>query len=115
MSKKQWRCYFCDEVFTSKDKAAQHFGVFEACEADEVACKLLPHQEKVLKYIRELESEVRTLMAERHDESHPLLASVYDIQHEMASRERTAEERGYTKGVADMHKQGFCVEPSKHD
>lgn len=105
--KKQWRCFFCDEVFTSKNKAAQHFGAFEACEADEIACKLLPHQEKVLKYIRDLESEVRTLTAERHEESHPLLASLYDIQHELASRERTAEERGFAKGVDAMKKQGY--------
>ncbi len=112
--KKQWRCFFCDELFTNKDKAAQHFGVFEACEADTPACKLLPHQEKVLKYVRELESKVRELMAERHDESHPLMESLFDLQSEMSSREKTAEEKGYAKGVADMMKQGLCPEPQKH-
>lgn len=113
--KKQWRCFFCDEVFTSKDKAAQHFGAFDACEADEVACKLLPYQEKVLKYIRDLETHVRELQSQVHKDSHPLLASIYDIQHEMASRERIAEERRFAKGVADMKKQGLCVEPAKHE
>ncbi len=112
--KKQWRCFFCDELFTDKAKAAQHFGAFEACEADEVACKLLPHQEKVLKYIRELETHVRKLQSQVHEDSHPLLASLYDLQGEMASREKTAEEKGYAKGVADMMKQGLCPEPQKH-
>lgn len=112
--KKQWRCFFCDELFTSRDKAALHFGAFEACEADEVACKLLPHQEKVLKYIRECERQIKQLTEERHDESHPLLEALRDLQYEMASREKTAEEKGYTKGVSDMMKQGLCPEPQKH-
>lgn len=114
MSRKQWRCFFCDEVFTDKDKAAQHFGAFEACEADEPACKLMPYQEKVLKYVRELESEVRRLMAAQHDETHPLLQTLYETQSEIDIRERKAEEKGYSKGVADMKAQGYCVEPAKH-
>lgn len=113
--KKQWRCFFCDEVFTDRNKAAQHFGAFEACEADEVACKLLPYQEKVLKYIRDLENQVRELQAQVHTESHPLLEALYEVQHEAESRVSAANNKGYAKGVADMKSQGYCVEPAKHD
>lgn len=109
-----WRCFFCDEVFKNREEAALHFGVFDACEADEVACKLVPNQQKVLKYIRELENQVRDLLAERHEDSHPLLDALFDAQNEVNSREKLAEEKGYAKGVADMIKQGYCVESSKH-
>src|SRR5487761_2676054 len=35
-----WRCFHCDEVFTSRESAATHFGTqIDGC-ADEVACKL---------------------------------------------------------------------------
>lgn len=112
--RKTWRCFFCDEVFIDKQDAAIHFGVFDACEADQTACQLMKHQVKVVEYIRCLESEVRDLQSQVHNETHPLLSAIYDIQHEVDSRERSAEERGYAKGVAEMKAQGYCVEPMKH-
>lgn len=33
--RKQWRCFFCDEVFTRRKDAAEHFGRDDACEAEE--------------------------------------------------------------------------------
>ncbi len=110
MSKKQWRCYFCDEVFTSKDKAAQHFGVFEACEADEPACKLMQHQERFIEYVRGLEREIRLYQ----DENQPLQRAMWDLESTIRDKVNQAEEKGYNKGVQDMIKQGYCVEPAKH-
>lgn len=110
-----WRCFFCDEVFKNRKSAAIHFGVFDSCEPDDVACKMLSKpQQTIMQYIRELENEVRSLQEQVHNETHPLLTAVFDAQDEMSSREKTAEERGYAKGVADMKTQGYCVEPAKH-
>lgn len=108
--KKQWRCFFCDEIFRSKEKAALHFGV-SLCEADVPACKLFESQELVLKYIRECENEIR----QYQDDNKPLQRAIWVIQEEKAQAIKEAEEKGYAKGVSDMHKQGYCVEPSKHD
>ena len=108
--RKQWRCFFCDEVFTNKEKAALHFGVFEACEVDEPACKLMQHQERFLEYVRGLEQEIRLYQ----DENAPLQKALWDVHHEIQTKVNEAEEKGYAKGVADMIKQGYCVEPNKH-
>lgn len=108
--KKQWRCFFCDEVFTSRDKAAQHFGVFEACEADEPACKLMQHQERFIQYVRGLEEEIRLYQ----DDNQPLQRAIWDLEATIADKVRTAEEQGYAKAVNDMQKQGYCPEPQRH-
>lgn len=108
--RKQWRCYFCDEVFTSKDKAALHFGVFEACEADEPACKLMQHQERFMEYVRGLEHQIRLYQ----DENTPLQKAIWDVENLMQVSVNEAEQKGYNKGVADMKNQGYCVEPQKH-
>jgi hypothetical protein len=108
--KKKWRCYFCDEVFTNKDKAAEHFGVFEACEADVPACKLMQHQEEFIKYVRGLEQEIRLYQ----DDNQPLQRAMFALNDEINSKVKEAEEKGYAKAVQDMMKQGYCVEPAKH-
>lgn len=108
--KKQWRCYFCDEVFRSRDKAALHFGCFEACEVDEPACKLMQHQERFMEYVRGLEQEIRLYQ----DDNTPLQKAMWDLSDTMNSKVKEAEEKGYAKAVQDMMKQGYCVEPQKH-
>lgn len=107
---KQWRCYFCDEVFRSKEKAADHFGVFEACEADMPACKLMQHQERFIQYVRGLEQEVR----QYQDDNQPLQRAMWDLEATITDKVRMAEEQGYAKAVADMQKQGYCPEPQRH-
>lgn len=110
MSNKRWRCFFCDEVFRSHDKAAQHFGVFEACEADEPACKLMQHQERFIQYVRGLEEEIRLYQADNQ----PLQRAIWDLEATIADKVRIAEQRGYDKGVSDMKSQGLCPEPQRH-
>ena len=111
MSRKQWRCFFCDDVFTSRREAALHFGAFDSCEPDVTACKLMSHQQNVLEYIRGLEEEIRLYQAENH----PTLKAMYAVEDEMRRAVIRAEESGYNKGVQDMKVQGFCAEPQKHD
>lgn len=33
-----WRCFFCDEVFETRETAAEHFGSDDSCEMDIPAC-----------------------------------------------------------------------------
>ncbi len=110
MAKKQWRCFFCNDVFTDHGKAAEHFGVFEACEADEPACKLMQHQERFIQYVRGLEQEIRLYQ----DDNQPLQRAIWDLEATIADKIKTAEEKGYNKAVADMQSQGLCPEPAKH-
>lgn len=108
--RKSWRCFFCDDVFTTPKAAALHFGAFDSCEPDTVACKLMSHQQNVLEYIRELEEDIRQYQIENH----PTIKAMYAIEDEMRRAVTKAEEAGYARGVADMQKQGLCVEPERH-
>jgi len=38
MKAKRWRCFFCDEVFTSRREAYLHFGDDNSCAPDVPAC-----------------------------------------------------------------------------
>lgn len=62
MAGKQWRCFFCDEVFKNRHQAAEHFGTFAACEADVPACKIASHEGHLVTYIRKLEKELRAML-----------------------------------------------------
>lgn len=97
MARKQWRCFFCDEVFTSFKHAAEHFGVDDACEADVPACKLTAHEGHLVTYIRKLEKEVRRYMSEDSD----VLRSIQALEADHRTALRRAEEQGYEKGVRD--------------
>jgi len=107
---REWRCFFCDDVFTTREVAALHFGSFDSCEPDVTACKLMAHQQHVLEYIRSLEDEIGHYQAENH----PTIKAMYALEDEMRRAVAKAEEAGYARGVADMKKQGYCVEPAKH-
>lgn len=110
MARKQWRCFFCDDVFTSRKAAGLHFGTFDSCEPDVTACKLMSHQQHVLEYIRGLEEEISQYQAENH----PTIKAMYALEADHRTALIRAEEDGYNKGVRDMQKQGLCVEPSRH-
>lgn len=109
--RKTWRCYFCDEVLLTREKAALHFGEFDACEADEPACKLIQHQERFMEYVRGLEREIRNYQ----DDNTPLQRAIWDLEHTISTKVKEAEEKGYNKGVDDMRKQGYCAELNKHE
>lgn len=110
MARKTWRCFFCDDVFTSRKAAGLHFGTFDSCEPDVTACKLMANQQHVIEYIRGLEQEISLYQAENV----PMLKAMYAVEDDMRRAVAQAEETGYARGVADMQKQGLCVEPEKH-
>lgn len=96
--RKQWRCFFCDEVFTGFKQAAEHFGVDDACEADIPACKLTAHEGHLITYIRKLEKELRRYMTEDSD----VMRSIQTLEADHRQALIRAEEAGYNKGVRDM-------------
>lgn len=96
--RKQWRCFFCDEVFTRFKDAAEHFGCDDACEADAPACKIAAHEGHLVKYIRKLEGELRRYMSEDSD----VMRSIMTLESDHRQALIRAEEEGYNKGVRDM-------------
>lgn len=101
MARKQWRCFFCDDVFTNRKLAAEHFGCFDSCEADTPACKLTAHQGHLVTYIRKLEREISRHMREDSD----VMRSIVVLEADNRQALIRAEEKGYAKGVRDMTAQ----------
>lgn len=106
-----WRCYFCDEVFTTRGMAAEHFGAEIGCGYPTPACQIKEHEGHLVHYIRKLEEELSVWNGEGHD----LQKAVVALEISIADKVRRAEEAGYTRGVDDMKRQGFCVEPERHE
>jgi hypothetical protein len=99
--RKRWRCFFCDEVFTSRQLAAEHFGSDDGCEADAPACKLTSHEGHLVTYIRKLEEELRRYVSEDSDVMRSIMALEADHRQALIR----AEEEGYNRGVRDISKQ----------
>lgn len=88
-----WRCFHCDEVFTDRKCAALHFGTGWPVDTIPL-CKI--DAEKV----REMEKELAKYRAE-DTELHRQIARL-ETQH--AFELRTAEEKGYERGLKDSLK-----------
>lgn len=104
MSRKQWRCFHCDEVFTRVEDAAEHFGGQQGALA---ACQIKGADLTLIGYVRELE----VALARWQMESHPLLRAMAAMEADMDTQKRRAEELGYGRGVRDMrdHISGALV------
>jgi hypothetical protein len=64
---KQWRCFFCDEVFTNSKDAYDHFGDESVCGSDVPACvDPLRADEKAL--MKEFRSAVKLAREGMHHE-----------------------------------------------
>lgn len=98
MPRKQWRCFFCDDVFSTRHEAAEHFGAFNACEADVPACKIAGHEKHLVHYIRKLEQELSRYQSEDSD----VMRSIMTLEADHRQALIRAEEDGYNKGVRDM-------------
>lgn len=105
-----WRCFFCDEVFTTRGLAAEHFGTEVGCDYPITACQIKAHEGHLVAYIRKLEEELGVWSSESHD----IQKAIFTLESEITGKVRRAEEEGYARGVADMQRQGLCVEPAKH-
>lgn len=98
MSRKKWRCFHCDEVFTSPRCAVLHFG---NSEYQTPACQLKSHERHLVEYIRDLEGQLDGYRAE---DSH-IMRSIYTLEVDHRQALIRAEEEGYNKGIRDMSAQ----------
>lgn len=105
-----WRCFFCDEIFTTRGLAAEHFGTEVGCDYPTPACQIKAHEGHLVHYIRKLETEIGVWSSESHDMQKAIVA----LESSVADEVRRAEEKGYARGVEDMRKQGLCVDPQAH-
>lgn len=94
MARKQWRCFHCDEVFTSPRCAAAHFGGDEGRIA---ACRLKSYEGHLVDYIRRLEADLDAYRAEDSN----ILRAIYSMEADHRQALIRAEEDGYNKGVRD--------------
>lgn len=97
---KSWRCFHCDEVFTDRESAADHFGVqIDDC-ADTVACKLGATKKLLVKMLREAQEELR----QYHQEDNAAFQRFYALGAEHSTSLRREEEKGYARGLEDAKK-----------
>jgi hypothetical protein len=94
MARKQWRCFHCDEVFTSQRCAGLHFGK----DGDMTACKLKSYEGHLVSYIRELEDRIERY---QNDDGH-VMRSMLALEADHRQAIIRAEEEGYNRGVRDM-------------
>lgn len=92
--RKQWRCFHCDEVFTSRRCAASHFGA----DGDVPACKIKAHETYLVNYIRDLEQQLARYRVDDSDVMRSIMALEADHRQEL----QHAEEQGYARGVRDQ-------------
>lgn len=92
--RKQWRCFHCDEVFTSPQCATTHFGYGDGLPA----CKIKSYEGHLVTYIRKLEDQLASYRSEDSD----VMRSIYSMEADHRQALIRAEEEGYKRGVRDM-------------
>lgn len=83
-----WRCFHCDEMFTDKGAALEHFGRSESADP---ACQIN------IKRFREMEELLARWQAEDTD----LHRHIYRLNADHAVALRREEELGYARGLKD--------------
>ena len=98
----EWRCFFCDEVFTDRTAAALHFGVDEDCDP---ACRIKGAEGGLVRALRDAEAQAASVMAQLHAESTDTHRAYAQMQHRHLGAVASAEQVGYDKGLRDMRQQ----------
>lgn len=104
-----WRCFHCDEVFTDRQQAEDHFGSGEHCEA---ACRIKMGAERsLLKALRNVEQDAAAAWSAVHNET----TDIAKAYHAQAARHhvqlQTVEEMGYARGLADARAEALASQP----
>jgi hypothetical protein len=95
MAHKKWRCFHCDEVFTTEVDARNHFGRDEGCET---ACLIKGAGEfALLQALRNAEDEITRFRNEDSD----VIRSMWAMQADHSTALRREEEKGYARGLKD--------------
>src|SRR6266705_6174210 len=87
-----WRCFHCDDVFTDKDAAREHFG-----DQGDPACKLNAMEGGLLKLVRDQEDELQ----QRRQEDTASYREFHSLGSDHARALQHEEEKGYARGLAD--------------
>jgi hypothetical protein len=95
---KEWRCFHCDDVFTSKVDAENHFGRWDGADP---ACRIkAPGEFALLQALRNVEDQLTRYRVEDSDVMRARASMMSD--HRQALRRE--EEKGYARGLADATK-----------
>lgn len=92
VSKKEWRCFHCDEVFTDFAEAELHFG---RSEYHTPVCQIDATQ------LRDLERQLHSY----HEEDTDLHRALHKQEAEHAVALRREEEKGYARGLQASYLQ----------
>ena len=90
----EWRCFHCNEAFTSPEEAADHFG---ESSFDTPACRIAANEGGLVALVRKQEAELDRY----RQEDTVLIREVYGLSAKHAVELRRAEEEGYARGLAD--------------
>lgn len=90
-----WRCFFCDELFTDPQAAANHFGCDHP--GNEPLCKLAQVDGGIAKVIADLASTLHGFQIE----DNASFREFYSLGADHARALIREEQRGYDRGLAD--------------
>jgi hypothetical protein len=100
---KSWRCFHCDEVFTDRVAAAEHFG----CEIQDAPfCKQLADDDKALLKVI---ADQATQIFQWHNESTPADKLYYEFRSQVSQQAIKSEELGYRRGLNDGRRDWFKI------
>lgn len=97
-----WTCFHCDETFTDKKLAAEHFGINEF---NQPACilKVTAGERGLLTQLRAAEN----IISSYQSEDQTIMRQLAQQQSRHADALRVAEEAGYSRGLEDAQRHGI--------
>lgn len=93
----EWRCFHCDEVFTDREEAGEHFGYMEDGASEETAGKLTKDEKGLVGLLRQVWAELRL----HQEEDTALHRSLWSLSADAETKRREWGDKEYAKGLAD--------------
>lgn len=94
-----WRCFHCDEIFTTKHAARLHFG---ETECQDPACQIKAGAEmSMLEALRRAEEEARKAVIAMHEEGTDGWTAFRRLEGRTRQNAEAAENLGYERGLRD--------------
>lgn len=98
-TERHWRCFHCDEVFTTEHTARLHFGETE-CQSP--ACQIKAGAEmSMLEALRRAEEEARKAVIAMHEEGTDGWTAFRRLEGRTKQNAEAAENLGYERGLRD--------------
>ncbi|MDN3278806.1 hypothetical protein QWJ07_31405 [Frankia sp. RB7] len=96
---REWRCFFCDEVFTDPKAAGNHFGCDHP--GNEPLCQLAQVDGGIARVIADLSEELQRYRSEDNES----FREFYRLGADHVVALRNEEQKGYDRGLADGRKE----------